>query len=166
MKKELKIDFYSMITFLIIGYVVYKTFKYFELALLYIVKIGALYFLSNSKYFEFYEVIPKIIVVIIWFIIITKYLINIPNSFRLNEDYTRRFLKKILIVFIVIWFIQIGFRYLLFYVNTLKKVELVASPIIIITKNWILSILGFIEFLIIILGFYKIYKKPLLPTKE
>lgn len=166
-EKKLNINIKSLIALSLIGYVLILTLRYFEGILGTLVEILALYTIADTEFFELHVIIPSLIMIIFWSLIVFKYLKGFDGKVNLSSDLPRLYAKRLIIFTIALLVIHTASFYLMNYLRTLKLSEVTYdyNSSFFIVKGLIISILGFAEVAIIIIGYFKIIRKSTAANK-
>lgn len=152
-------NFQSLIVLSILGYVLLLLIGYLESLLLSIAKMIAFLLLNDSWFFNFYEILPKLLAILMWAIFVFKYLDNFSGQINLSADLTRKFGIRLIILVGILALARLGMNYLTQYLFNLKKPEYTYDYEMITIKGIIFALLGLIEIAIIAVGYFKILKK-------
>ena len=158
-------NYKPIIALSIVGYVCVLAIRYIEGILTSLAKIFGMISNVNPKVYIFLDIIPAILIIILWILIIFKFL----QGFSLNDTFKVNISKKFGIRFgitvFVLFLILLGVRYIEaeFLANKTNYNNLNHNLLII--KTYILASLNLLEVVIIVIGFIKlINKKAQLPT--
>lgn len=153
----------QLLVLAILGYVCYLAFDYVESILASIFKIIGLILNVDSSVYVFLDVIPRVLIILLWILIIFKYLKRFSWNETLSNNIPKKIGIKVVIILVSLFIINSGIR---FTENSLwsgKTNYTQVSHDLFLIKSYIQVGLNFIEFLWILGGLIKLMniKEPI-----
>jgi hypothetical protein len=112
----------------------------------------------KSNLFIFLDSIPQIIIIAFWIILILKYLKGFNISKTNLQAITRKFVIRLSILTIVLFALLIGIRYLENIMWNYTQFKYEPGLNLIIKSRSMLTILNFIEVVVIAIGLFRVLK--------
>lgn len=143
-------NFKQLLVFAILGYVCYLALNYIESILGSLFKIIGLILNVDSNVYVFLDVIPRFLIILLWILIIFKYLKSFSWNETLGNNIPKNVGIKVVIILVSLFILNAGIR---FTENTLwpgKSNYNEISHDIFMIKSYVQVGLNFIEFLLII----------------
>ena len=159
-------NYKQLIALSIIGYVCVLAIRYIKGILSSLTKIFGMIFSVNPKVYVFLDVIPEILIIILWILIVFKFLQGFTWNESLNDNIPRKFGIRFGITVLVLFLILLGVRH---FENELWAIKTDYYPFdkdLLIIKTYVLSSLNLLEVAIIVIGFIKLINKKSIATNS
>ena len=149
----------QIISLPIIGYVCVLAIRYTEGILTSLTKIFGMISNVNPKVYVFLDIVPEILIIILWILIIFKFLKGFTWNESFNENIPKKYGIRFGLTVLGLFLILLVVRYIENDLWANKTDYYNLDKDLLIIKTYILSGLNLLEVVIIVIGFIKLINK-------
>lgn len=154
-------NYKSIIALSIVGYVCVLAIRYLEGILTSLTKILGMISNINPKVYVFIDIIPEILIIVLWIIILFKFLQGFTWNESINNNIPKKFGIRFGIIVLILFLVLLVVRYIENDLCANKTNYYNLDQNLLIIKTYIISGLNLLEVLIIIIGFIKLINKKI-----